>query len=271
MKSALIEKLTSLAGESSLGKPQAMSTISLRLRKNPDTVTQILSATSFLDRSAKISERIHCVLNGVTAKPKCERCERPVKFANGHYRRFCSQRCSANAGTTRVKCAQTTIEKYGCGNVFQNSDIKSKIKETNLARYGTPNTWALAAHGKFSRVSEDLFDHLKPHLTVNGKYGVDEQRVSTPLGVFKLDFYVEHETGCKAIEFFGDYWHANPKMYDANDVIKGKIVQSIWEHDRERLQAIRNAGVDVLVIWETDFKEDPEEVLDLCIAFIEGY
>lgn len=271
MNSALIEKLTSLAGGLALDKPQAMSTISLRLRKDPHIRDEILSATPFLDHETKISERVHCILNGVVTKPKCERCDRPVKFASGRYRRFCSQRCSANADTTRVKCAQTTIEKYGCTNVFQNHNVKTKIRETNLTRYNAPNAWALAKHSNFSRVSEDLFDHLKPHLTTNCKYGVDEHRVSTALGMFKLDFYVENETGGKAIEFFGDYWHANPKMYDANDTIKGKMVQSIWERDKERLEAIRNIGVDVLVIWETDFKENPEEVLDLCIAFIEGY
>jgi G:T-mismatch repair DNA endonuclease (very short patch repair protein) len=60
------------------------------------------------------------------------------------------------------------------------------------------------------------------------------------------------------IEFFGDYWHANPSRYNTDDLIKGIPAQSIWDKDEARMQSLRDMGYLVIVVWESEFKADKE-------------
>lgn len=87
--------------------------------------------------------------------------------------------------------------------------------------------------------------------------------------IFKLDFCL----GSKTIEFNGDYWHANPKIYKPEDVIRyrncTKTAKEIWEIDRKRLEAISKTH-EVLVVWESDFKSNREKEIARCIEFLKG-
>jgi very-short-patch-repair endonuclease len=81
-----------------------------------------------------------------------------------------------------------------------------------------------------------------------------------------VDFYVKELQ--KVVEFYGDYWHCNPKIYKHDDIIKhpgasGKLVNEVWEHDRRREDAIKSLGVDVMVVWESDFRENPDSIVDV--------
>ena len=52
------------------------------------------------------------------------------------------------------------------------------------------------------------------------------------------------------VEFFGDYWHANPKKYSKDDIVHhGLKASEIWEKDRLRLEELEKR-YSVLVVWE---------------------
>lgn len=56
------------------------------------------------------------------------------------------------------------------------------------------------------------------------------------------------------IEFHGDFWHSNPKIYNdnfVNPVTKIKACDK-WEQDEQRTTDLENAGYEVLVWWESD-------------------
>jgi G:T-mismatch repair DNA endonuclease (very short patch repair protein) len=77
----------------------------------------------------------------------------------------------------------------------------------------------------------------------------------------------------KIIEYNGDYWHANPKKYMSTDILRfpgGIQVQasSIWSKDQQKQQYAQDQGYEVLVIWESDFKKNKEEVVKKCIQFL---
>ena len=79
----------------------------------------------------------------------------------------------------------------------------------------------------------------------------------------------------KIIEFNGDLWHANPMKYKETDVItmvngNKESVKSIWEHDKKRKQAIESKGFHVHVVWEADYGNDPDGVVDACVKFLKG-
>lgn len=66
------------------------------------------------------------------------------------------------------------------------------------------------------------------------------------------------------IEFYGDYWHANPEKYSPEDIVFNKRTsREIWNHDSERIKGILNCkGVKAVeVIWQSDFIENPKRVL----------
>jgi len=74
----------------------------------------------------------------------------------------------------------------------------------------------------------------------------------------------------KVIEYNGDYWHCNPKIYDKNFFNKNKKMSSeeIWEYDKIKIDSIVKEGYEVLVIWESDYKENKELAIQKCINFI---
>lgn len=56
------------------------------------------------------------------------------------------------------------------------------------------------------------------------------------------------------IEYHGDYWHANPNIYEETWVhpVTKKTAKEIWEYDETKISTIRNLGFDVVIVWESD-------------------
>ena len=83
---------------------------------------------------------------------------------------------------------------------------------------------------------------------------------------FAYDFMYKN----KIIEFQGDYWHCNPKLYDKDfyNKVKQKTAQEIWEYDKIKLECANFYGYDVLYIWEHDYRNNKQETLQKCIDFL---
>ena len=67
-----------------------------------------------------------------------------------------------------------------------------------------------------------------------------------------------HRKSRVILEVYGDYVHANPKLYSAEDVIslRGRsnsyTAAEKWAYDASRLKYLRALGYTVVVVWETD-------------------
>jgi G:T-mismatch repair DNA endonuclease (very short patch repair protein) len=61
------------------------------------------------------------------------------------------------------------------------------------------------------------------------------------------------------IEYNGDYWHCNPKKYspDYFHQVKKKTAKELWEYDNNKIDLIKRKGYNLVIVWETDLKEDP--------------
>jgi hypothetical protein len=57
------------------------------------------------------------------------------------------------------------------------------------------------------------------------------------IGKYHLDYY--DETLNVAVEFYGDFWHANPLIYKETDCILGVSVSEIWKRDKARETEIK--------------------------------
>jgi len=72
------------------------------------------------------------------------------------------------------------------------------------------------------------------------------------------------------IEFNGDYWHANPSIYEDeyfNQTVK-KYAKEIRQNDLDRISNLHILGYNVFTIWESDWKKNRLLVLEQVKKFI---
>lgn len=150
----------------------------------------------------------------------------------------------------------TVFKKYGVNNVFQVNDVKDTIKKTMLHRYGVENAVYMPGikfnNGNLSKIHikvEELLNQL------NIKFISEDTR-----SLFKKDGYnprpdITIDNLKIVIEINGDYWHANPNNYKANDIIckwgGNALVKEIWEHDKKRKEQIESFSYRVITLWES--------------------
>ena len=74
----------------------------------------------------------------------------------------------------------------------------------------------------------------------------------------------------KIIEFNGDYWHCNPKLYEPDfyNKVKQKTAQEIWENDKIKKECAEFYGYKLLYVWEYDYINDKENIIKKCMKFL---
>ena len=170
------------------------------------------------------------------------------------------------------------IEKYGYdeGHVVF-SDRQKKWKETLDNKTEEEkieiNRKKLFNNSGYSKVSQKLFWLIFDNFQNNNirfeelnseiiRYDEENKRH------YKYD-YVDF-TNKKCIEFNGDYWHCNPKKYNENfqhPIIKSSACE-IWNKDYLKIKWLENRGYQVLTIWESEYRKNPNETLQKCLDFL---
>lgn len=65
------------------------------------------------------------------------------------------------------------------------------------------------------------------------------------------------------IEFYGNFWHRNPKMFLPEDISCNNLAsKEIWEKDNIRQKELEMLGYTVYIVWEEDYKQDRQTVLE---------
>ena len=75
----------------------------------------------------------------------------------------------------------------------------------------------------------------------------------------------------KIIEFNGDIWHANPNLYDNNNkpfCYENIDLNEIWDFEKKKLRIAKNRGFEILVIWENEYRDSKDEVINKCLKFL---
>jgi hypothetical protein len=121
-------------------------------------------------------------------------------------------------------------------------------------------------HSGVSDVGNKLFESVST-IIPDIKYGKNEVVVRLKNSACKVDCVLRSKK--RVIEFYGDYWHGNPKKYGPDDIIGiNKIAKDKWAFDSNRNEQLNAAGYQVLVIWEEEYKNNPMETLQNCINFL---
>ena len=99
-------------------------------------------------------------------------------------------------------------------------------------------------HGRGSSNEDKCLDYLN----VPKNEGITRQ---VRIGSYYVDGLVDKDV----YEFFGDYYHGNPKIYSSKERIKGSTVGEKWEKDKNRAEIIKSKGYNFKVIWESDWSD----------------
>lgn len=174
-------------------------------------------------------------------------------------------------GTESYKKRNQSVQNnYGVSNVFQLETVKLKTKQTLFDKYGVLNPIDLPAYkrnnGRISSIHKKVADYLSD---INVLFELEKgnlfktynkilQREYNPI----VDIIVEDKK--LVIEINGDYYHANPKKYKSTDILykwKGyQDAEAIWKFDKQRKEQIESFGYTVLILWETDIRNNFTEV-----------
>ena len=86
---------------------------------------------------------------------------------------------------------------------------------------------------------------------------------------YYCDGYFEKDNKKYVIEFHGDYFHGNPKIYKPDSICKLRHMRfdELYKKTMERMYRIKALGYEVIYIWEYDF----QNYLNDPFGFIEDY
>lgn len=80
---------------------------------------------------------------------------------------------------------------------------------------------------------------------------------------FICDFYIPDYN--LVVEIDGDFWHANPEKFSANDLVGPKKMkaQEIWDRDMTKKNKLESAGYTVIRYWASELKKTtPQRVFE---------
>lgn len=191
----------------------------------------------------------------------------------------------------RDKAKQTCFKNYGVTNPFASSIIKKQIRKTNFKNYGHYNVFGNKEINKkaiktkikngtlipfVSKISQEFSWLLYNQLNKEDKRYCYFHELNKEFGkwsdsnYYLYDFVLTNKLKC--IEFNGNYYHMNPKLYEANEFNKkmGLTAKEIWKKDSCKLDVIKDCNYDILVIWENDYIKNKQKVIRECLNFLKN-
>ena len=107
---------------------------------------------------------------------------------------------------------------------------------------------------------KELLDFVKSNY--KGEIIHNDRSVIHP---YELDIYLPDLR--LAIEYNGDYWHANPEFYSEDETINIKgveyCVKDIWKKDQRKLELCNSKNITLVTIWEDDWTNSKNKIKKL--------
>ena len=167
--------------------------------------------------------------------------------------------------TIAVSNRQRTFSKELC--IMRYGESLGLVKWAQRQATWLASLKSSGLYSKPSKVSIRLFDEIKKECP-GIIYGTDEITIPVNNHAYSVDCC--DPSSKKIIEFYGDYWHANPAKYAPTHKIKNKFAFDIWEHDKSRQDLLIEAGYSVLVIWNHEYTTAPADVIARCVTFLKS-
>jgi len=174
------------------------------------------------------------------------------------------------------KACNTRMELYGAAYPMQREEVKKKHAEGMLRKWGRANYFSgLNSWEEFGTFKEKGFiskfekslatlcteifgEQSQTSLSKKSKFKDEDGKYYSP------DFYDPQRE--IIIEFNGDFFHANPEMYDDRKIFNsGMTFEEVREREHNRFQKLKTFCKNVYVIWEKDWKNNPEKVTQILL------
>ena len=198
------------------------------------------------------------------------------KYKQTCLKRFGTENSLSKGSEIYKKRNKTVLEKYGVENVFQLDSVKQKIKNY----YNNLTDEEKEKENKIIKQRETTLKTIKNNGSSleNGVRQIlnelGKKYIYQPSG-YHFNYKIENKTHWVLPDFLiedkkiviecqGDFWHANPKIYLADDyMFEGHTAKDIWKKDALKKQAMENRNYTVLYIWEDDFKNNIDKIYDI--------
>lgn len=201
--------------------------------------------------------------------------------------------------SVKQKKRDTFNKHYGVDNIWKSPEYYKWLEDYMLIHYGvkrvSTNPWGWNGAGekrKADRIKKlwrgrdmwwvSLSDEEKSAImgrvcsanTIGSKIGtrvaeaLDRLHITyrrwVSVGVRNFDFEID---GCKVlVEVNGDFWHANPEIYDADDLVPFpngcQRAKTVWENDERKRLTAERFGYRLLTIWESELKKTSDLLLE---------
>ena len=157
-----------------------------------------------------------------------------------------------------------------------NGDVDLATKKHN--EYWKKQYWSRLLLNGISNSSQEFFKKIHKELLKINIHDIYYANFNQEWGLtinnkqYYLDFFMK-DTG-KVIEYYGDYYHANPQTFNDIDTIKqfgiSYTAKQIWDQDAIRINNIKMVPYikDILIVWENDVQQNEMEILNTCITFL---
>jgi len=169
----------------------------------------------------------------------------------------------------QVKKHQTTFSKEIC---IEKYGEKKGLKILNDRN----RKWLKSLHSNgnmssgYSKISQDLFNTFG--YNKNYYYATKNYEISLTTETSLLYLYDFTDIKNKLIiEYNGDIFHANPKFFQENDKynpFNDELSKTKWKKDDIKINVAKELGYDVLIIWDSEYRENKEIVINKCKKFL---
>jgi hypothetical protein len=129
----------------------------------------------------------------------------------------------------------------------------------------------------FSKASQTLFFELLHYYDFESMKKIyfatknEEYRLNKKEGGIWIYDFTDLENK-KIIEYNGDQYHANPKLYEANDYPhpfrKKLTAKEIWEKDKKKKNVANENGFEILTIWDSEYRRYKDETIEKCKIYL---
>ena len=195
-----------------------------------------------------------------------------------------SQTGSGNpfAGKKHNKTTLKKISKSRQGKGVGNNNSMNKLENREKVSDGLKKFWS-SSNSEYNR--KKLIGYMSnKHKLGKLKYSPTSKTQNEILSLLKkdykdikvnfniegklFDFYIPNKN--ILIEFNGDYWHCNPKLYKSDYINKkkGMTAKELWDYDKQKTILGESKGFIVITIWEYDYKENG---IDFILSEIKKY
>lgn len=190
--------------------------------------------------------------------------EEGLKLIKDRQTTFSLEKCIDKHGKEEgTKIWQARQDKWQNNLNSKSDEEKLEIKKKKLNGSG------------FSKISQILFWDIYNKLNTT-EHNIKFKELNNEVvlcdkdtnNIFAYDFI--DFTNKKVIEFNGDFWHCNPSVYNENHKHRliNKTAKEIWNYDKIKNDYMIKKGYRVLIIWESEYKNNKQLVLQKCIDFI---